>query len=158
MGADNAPPSPSYVGGTMGFKPGVETMSTDGQRRRDYLPGLNADQRKQVVYYAIFPNLLLSLHPDYMMTHTLWPRAVDRTDIVCEFHFHPDELTKPEFISDDVIYFWDQTNKEDWHISELSQLGIASRAYTPGPYSKREELLWAFDEVVRDAQVVKSQQ
>ena len=25
----------------------------------------------KVYYYAIFPNLLLSLHPDYMMTHTL---------------------------------------------------------------------------------------
>ncbi len=67
-------------------------MSTDGQRRRAYLPGLNEEQRRQVAYYVIYPNLLLSLHPDYMMTHTLWPRAVDQTEIVCEFHFHPDEL------------------------------------------------------------------
>jgi Rieske 2Fe-2S family protein len=150
MGADNAPPSPNYVGGSMGFKRGIETMSTDGERRRAYLPGLNAEQRKQVVYYALFPNLLLSLHPDYMMTHTLWPRAVDRTEVICEFHFHPDELAQPRFVADDVIEFWDQTNKEDWRISELSQLGISSRAYTPGPYSKREELLWAFDQVVKD--------
>ena len=33
-------------------------------------------------------------------------------------------------------------------ISELSQLGIRSRAYTPGPYSKREELLHAFDRTI----------
>jgi len=45
-------------------------------------------------------------------------------------------------------FFWDQTNREDWGISELSQLGISSRAYTPGPYSKREELLHAFDRLV----------
>jgi Rieske 2Fe-2S family protein len=149
MGADNVAPAPGYVGGSMGFKAGIETMSTDGQRRRDYLPGLSNAQRKQVAYYAIFPNLLLSLHPDYMMTHTLWPRAVDRTEIVCEFHFHPAELAKPNFAADDAIDFWDLTNREDWHISELSQLGISSRAYKPGPYSKREELLWAFDQVVR---------
>jgi hypothetical protein len=31
---------------------------------------------------------------------------------------------------------------------ELSQAGIESRAYTPGPYSAREELLAAFDQVV----------
>ncbi len=148
MGADNVAPSPAYVGGSMGFKPGVETMSTDGRRRRDYLPGLNETQRQHVAYYAIFPNLLLSLHPDYMMTHTLWPRAVDRTEIVCEFHFHPHEMAKPGFVADDAIEFWDQTNREDWHISELSQLGIHSRAYTPGPYSKREELLHAFDKIV----------
>jgi glycine betaine catabolism A len=98
-----------------------------------------------VCYYAIYPNLLLSLHPDYMMTHTLWPKAVDRTEVVCEWHFHPKEMAKPGFQADDAIDFWDQTNREDWHISELSQLGISSRAYTPGPYSKREALLHAFD-------------
>jgi Rieske 2Fe-2S family protein len=150
LGAENAPPSPNYVGGSMGFKPGIETMSTDGERRRAYLPGLSAEQRKQVVYYAIFPNLLLSLHPDYMMTHTLWPRAVDRTEVICEFHFHPTELAQPGFVGEDAIYFWDETNKEDWRISELSQLGVSSRSYTPGPYSKREGLLAAWDQVVKD--------
>lgn len=144
MGADNVAPSPAYIGGSMGFKAGVETMSMDGKRRRAYLPGLSTAQRQQVAYYAILPNLLLSLHPDYMMTHTLWPRAVDRTEIICELHFHPSE-TGP---IDDAAEFWDMTNREDWGISEQSQLGINSRAYTPGPYSKREELLHAFDKIV----------
>jgi len=68
----------------MGFRDGAQIMSMDGKRRRDYLPGLNEQERKRVYYYTIHPNLLLSLHPDYMMTHTLWPKAVDRTEIVCE--------------------------------------------------------------------------
>ena len=59
-------------------------------------------------------------------------------------------MAKPGFQGDDAIEFWDQTNREDWGISELSQLGISSRAYTPGPYSKREELLYAFDRIVTD--------
>ena len=33
-------------------------------------------------------------------------------------------------------------------MSELSQAGIASRAYRPGVYSPREGLLWEFDRVV----------
>jgi len=148
LGADNLPPSPAFIGGNMGFKGSAETMSMDGIRRRDYLPGLNEAQRKMVAYYAIYPNLLLSLHPDYMMTHTIWPRAVDRTEIVCEWHFHPAEMAKPDFQAADAIDFWDLTNREDWHISELSQKGIRSRAYTPGPYSRREELLHAFDRMV----------
>jgi glycine betaine catabolism A len=148
MGADNVAPSPHWIGGSMGFKAPAETMSTDGVRRRAYLPGLGERERKQVAYYALYPNLLLSLHPDYMMTHSLWPRAVNRTEVVCEFHFHPAELARPDFIADDAIEFWDITNREDWRVSELSQRGIASRAYTPGPYSKREELLHAFDQVV----------
>jgi glycine betaine catabolism A len=148
LGADNESPGPTYIGGAMSFRDGAETMSIDGKRRRDYLPGLNEGDRKKVYYYAIYPNLLLSLHPDYMMVHTLWPKAVDRTEIICEWYFHPAELAKPGFVADDAIEFWDRTNREDWHIVELSQLGIQSRVYTPGPYSKREELLHAFDEVV----------
>jgi Rieske 2Fe-2S family protein len=149
LGADNTEPTACYVGGAMGFRDGVETMSVDGKRRRAYLPDLSEKERHEVVYFAIFPNLLLSLHPDYVMTHTLWPRAHDRTEIVCEWHFHPDEMAKPTFRADDAIEFWDLTNREDWAIAERSQLGISSHVYQPGPYSTREALLWAFDEVVK---------
>jgi Rieske 2Fe-2S family protein len=147
-GSDNEGPQPTYIGGSMNFRGGAETMSMDGQRRRDYLPALAENQRGKVFYYAVYPNLLLSLHPDYMMLHTLWPRAVDRTEVICEWYFHPAELAKPDFTANDAIEFWDLTNREDWRIVELSQAGIQSRAYTPGPYSGREELLSAFDQVV----------
>ena len=152
MGSNNEA-QPTYIGGSMGFRGTAETMSMDGKRRRDYLPGLSESERRQVCYYVVYPNLLLSLHPDYMMIHTLWPRAVDRTEIVCEWYFHPAELAKPDFMADDAIEFWDLTNREDWRIVELSQAGVQSRAYTPGPYSSRESLLAAFDQVVieRDA-------
>jgi hypothetical protein len=32
----------------------------------------------------------------------------------------------------------------------MSQAGIQSRAYRPGPYSHRETLLHAFDQLVRE--------
>jgi Rieske 2Fe-2S family protein len=149
LDVENVAPTACYCGGAMGFRDGVETMSSDGRRRRACLPGLSQAQQQQVAYYAVYPNLLLSLHPDYVMTHTLWPRAHDRTEIVCEWHFHPTELARSDFNPDDAIEFWDQTNREDWWISEQSQLGINSRVYQPGPYSEREELLWSFDEIVR---------
>jgi Rieske 2Fe-2S family protein len=148
--ADNEPPASTYIGGSMGFRGSAETMSVDGKRRRDYLPGLSEEDRRRVHYYAIYPNLLLSLHPDYMMVHTLWPQAVDQTKIVCEWHFHPSEMAKAGFVADDAIEFWDTTNREDWKISELAQAGIQSRVYSPGPYSRREELLHAFDEWVSE--------
>lgn len=143
LGADNEPPTDNYIGGVMDFRPGIETMTFDGVRRRSYHPGLTDAERQMVAYYAIYPNLLLSLHPDYAVVYTLWPHAVDRTEIVCEFLFQPGET-----VMDDAVEFWDVTNLQDWKISELSQAGISSRAYTPGPYSYREELLWGFDKIV----------
>jgi Rieske 2Fe-2S family protein len=148
LSGDNDPPHRGYIGGSMNFQGGAETMSKDGKRRRNYLPGLTAGERTRVFYYSVFPNLFLSLHPDYVMTHTLWPRAVDRTDIVCEWHFHPDEMAKPDFQAQDAVEFWDATNREDWAISELSHAGISSRAYKPGPYTRCESLPRAFDEMV----------
>jgi glycine betaine catabolism A len=148
LGADNDPPMPGYIGGAMGFRSGAESMSFDGKKRRDFLPGLNENERRQVCYYAIYPNLLLSLNPDYMMIHTLWPKAANRTQIVCEFYFHPAEMAKPDFQAQDAIEFWDKINRQDWRIVEMSHAGIQSRAYTPGPYSHRETLLHAFDQLV----------
>jgi Rieske 2Fe-2S family protein len=57
-------------------------------------------------------------------------------------------MAKADFRADDVMEFWDQTNREDWGISELGQKGIRSRAYEPGPYSPRESLLEAFDRMI----------
>ena len=148
LSGENEPLRPTYMGGRMDLRPGVATLSMDGTCPREFLPGLPDDDRRRVYYYAIFPNMLLSLHPDYMMVHTLWPIAPDRTINVCEWHFHPEELRRPGFDASDAIEFWDMTNRQDWHVCELSQQGIASKGYQPGPYSNREDLLYAFDRMI----------
>jgi phenylpropionate dioxygenase-like ring-hydroxylating dioxygenase large terminal subunit len=148
LGAANVPSTDSYCGGAMGFKEGVETLSVDGRRRRAVLPGLSASDRTLVNYFVIYPNLLLTLHPDYMLTVSIWPEAPRRTRLVSEWHFHPDEIARPGFVYEDAVEFWDVTNREDWAISERSQQGISSRGYAPGPYSNREGQLWEFDRFI----------
>lgn len=148
LSGENDPPAAGYIGGSMEFRQGVETMSVDGKKPRACLPGLPHENHERVLYYTVYPNLFLSLHPDYVMTHTLWPQAVDQTRVICELHFHPDEMKKPGFDPTDAVEFWDTTNREDWRICELSQSGIQSRAYQPGPYSPKEGLPRAFDEMI----------
>jgi len=105
-----------------------------------------AHDRDRVFYYSIFPNMLLSMHPDYVMVHQLWPQSPKRTLIMCDWFFHPKAFERPDFQPEDAIEFWDMTNKQDWHVCELSQQGIASRAYQPGPYSPRESIPAAWDQ------------
>lgn len=152
LSGENEVPNAQYIGGSMDFRGNAKTMSMDGAIHREYLPGLTELQRKQTLYYTLYPNLFLSLHPDYMMTHTLWPVAPDLTRVICEWHFHRDEMASADFQAEDAVTFWDTTNREDWRISELSQLGISSRAYTPGPYSHREGLPIAFDSMILAAE------
>jgi Rieske 2Fe-2S family protein len=148
LSGENEPLQATYMGGRMDLRPGVETLSMDGSCPRAFLPNLSTEDVRRVYYYAIFPNMLLSLHPDYMLVHTLWPLAPGRTINICEWHFHPAELARPGFDAADAIEFWDMTNRQDWSVCELSQAGIASRGYQPGPYSNREDLLYAFDRMI----------
>jgi Rieske 2Fe-2S family protein len=98
-----------------------------------------------VFYYSIFPNMLLSLHPDYVMVHQLQPQSSERTLIYCDWFFNPEAFKRSDFDPDDAIQFWDMVNKQDWHVCELSQEGISSRAYEPGPYSARESIPATWD-------------
>jgi glycine betaine catabolism A len=50
-------------------------MSLDGHSGGVPLRGLDGDARRTVTYVGIFPNVLPSLHPDYVMTHVLVPAA-----------------------------------------------------------------------------------
>jgi glycine betaine catabolism A len=148
LSGENEPLQAAYMGGRMDLRPGVDTLTLSGKCSRAFLPGLTSEDVRRVYYYAIFPNMLLSLHPDYMLVHTLWPLAPDRTINVCEWHFHPAEIAREGFDPKDAVEFWDLTNRQDWLVCELSQAGISSRAYTPGPYSNREDLLYAFDQMI----------
>jgi hypothetical protein len=61
----------------MTLRDGAETMSLDGRSGGTVLAGLSERERRTVMYPVGFPNLLISLHPDYVMTHRLTPLAVD---------------------------------------------------------------------------------
>jgi Rieske 2Fe-2S family protein len=133
-----------FLGGFMKINPG-KSLTMSGNACAAFVGKI--ENLQQVFYYSIFPNMLLSLHPEYVMVHKLWPQSPERTLIVCDWLFHPDAARAGQAVynPDDAIEFWDMTNKQDWHVCELSQQGIASRAYTPGPYSSRESIPAAWD-------------
>ena len=57
-------------------------------------------------------------------------------------------MANPGFSLNNAVSFWDMTNRQDWHVCEQMQLGLRSRAYRPGPYSHREDLLHGFDQLI----------
>jgi Rieske 2Fe-2S family protein len=140
-----------FLGGFMVINDGNGSMTMSGRACGLPVGELPEEDHRRVYYYSLFPNMLLSLHPDYVMYHMLWPQDPGRTLITCEWLFHPDTLTDPSFDVDDGVKFWDMTNRQDWDICERSQEGVVSRAYTPGPYSRRECLSVAFDREVLKA-------
>ena len=69
-----------WVGGWLDLMPHAETMSLDGRvAGRLRSAALDDVARRRIDYLGLLPNLLVSLHPDYVMTHRLEPLAPDRT-------------------------------------------------------------------------------
>lgn len=133
------------LGGPMELAEGVGSMTTTGRPCGPVLAGLSAAEQRRVYYFTLFPTLFLSPHPDFVLVHRLERLAADRTRVVCEFLFPPETLADPRFDASPAIDFWDETNRQDWRVCEMSQQGISSRAYIPGPYSQLECTLAAFD-------------
>ena len=69
----------------------------------------------------------------------LTPVDADNTFITCSWAFPPAALERPDFDASYAVDFWDITNKQDWTICADQQLGVSSRAYVPGPFSRVRE-------------------
>jgi Rieske 2Fe-2S family protein len=138
----------AWVGGRMDLRPDAETMSLDGRSRGVSLE--NADPRI-VSYVGLFPNLLVSLHPDYVMTHRMEPRAPDLTTVECSW-FMPAAAVDPSY----AVEFWDVTNREDWAACESVQRGVASPHFRPGPLAPAEDAVYQWVTMVARGYLGKS--
>ena len=142
----------AWCGGSMTLREGASTMARNGggDHGRPAIEGLSGEDLETVLYFVLFPNALVSLHPDYVMLHTLWPRGAGRTEVVCEWYFEPATVAADGFDPSDAIDFWDQVNREDWHVCELTQKGVATTGYVPGRYSVDEVDVHEFDVMVAE--------
>jgi Rieske 2Fe-2S family protein len=140
----NYPASGAWIGGWMSLRDGAETMSLDGSSGGVALRGLSADERRTVAYVGIFPNVLLSLHPDYVMTHILTPVAADRTRIDCSWAFAPEAVATAGFDPSYAVDFWDLTNRQDWAACEAVQRGLGSPFASAGPMAPEEDAIYSF--------------
>jgi len=122
------------------------TMAENGGiSTRPRIEGLTEDDDRTILYFVLFPNALISMHPDYVMLHTLYPRGPGLTEVVCEWFFESRVVESEDFDPSDAIGFWDETNKQDWYVCELTQKGIGARGYTAGRYSGQEGTVHEFD-------------
>jgi Rieske 2Fe-2S family protein len=132
-----------WVGGAMDLRESAETMSLDGRSRGAFIEGAD---RRTVRYAGLFPNLLVSAHPDYVLTHRLEPLATDRTRVECCWYV-PDGVVDVSY----AVEFWDVTNRQDWAACESVQRGLASPHFRPGPLTPHEDAVYQWMTLVARA-------
>ncbi|HYO39244.1 MAG TPA: aromatic ring-hydroxylating dioxygenase subunit alpha [Nocardioidaceae bacterium] len=124
-----------WVGGSMELRDGMRTMSMTGELAATPLPGVTA---ARVEYLHLLPNLMVSAHPDYVMTHRLVPLSPERTWVECSWLAAPDaDGSAPDAAG--AVEFWDLTNKQDWAACESVQRGLSSPHFAPGPFAPNED-------------------
>ena len=93
----------------------------------------------EVLYYWLFPNLMLNFYPDHLQTNVIVPLSADRT--LTRFEWYVLDPESPgaaeEFAR--AFAFSDQVQKEDIGICEAVQRGLRSRTYATGRYSVLRE-------------------
>ncbi|HEY3522085.1 MAG TPA: aromatic ring-hydroxylating dioxygenase subunit alpha [Candidatus Limnocylindrales bacterium] len=149
LGEDFEPSGP-WKGGWMPLANGCETMSMDGLRHgRPLLAGTDEVAAGRIHYYILWPNLIISVHPDYVLTHQAWPSGPEGSTVWCDLYVDADSKARGVDVSG-AVEFWDLTNRQDYHVVELQQAGTRSRSFAAGRFSNQEASVHAFDIMVAD--------
>lgn len=137
----------AVIGGYMTYADKVRGMTLDGAAAGPPLGAVSGEDLRRVYYYSVFPNMLLTPHPDFVMYHRITPLGVGRTRLDCRW------LAAPETLADaakaarlkSAVEFWDITNREDWAVCEQMQQGTRSRRFDRGVYHGAEDVLARLD-------------
>ncbi|MGB0388172.1 MAG: aromatic ring-hydroxylating oxygenase subunit alpha [Ardenticatenaceae bacterium] len=139
----------SVLGGTMIIDKEEGGITLDGKMAAPPFAGIVGQKRQEVHFYTIFPNMMITLAPDHVVQYRLQPLAKDHTIIHCSYLWHRDQVAQDGFNPESTIEVWDITNRQDWPLTEQTQLGVQSSAYTPSPYYDiQEQPLHYIDQMV----------
>jgi Rieske 2Fe-2S family protein len=124
----------------------VQSFTITGQSSLPRLPGLNEADHHLYFGAHQFPNLMVNMHPDAVMSYLLEPRGPNHTTVTSEFLFRPETIAMDGFDPSPVVDLWDLISRQDWAVCERAQKGMHSRAYRGGVFPRNDRLLFDFNE------------
>lgn len=143
----------AVIGGFMDLTKERGSMTMTGEAAAPPICNVSGDDLQRVYYYSIFPNMLLTPHPDFVMFHHITPLGPDKIINDCYWLFRPEVINDPSAQAGikSAVEFWDLTNRQDWQVCEQMQTGTKSKRFTRGYYSGREDILHQLDQEVLKA-------
>lgn len=139
----------AWLGGEMPIDERFETVSLSGAR--EGRPLLVPAEDARLVHDAmLFPLLLTSLQPDYLLVYRLEARAPGETLVRHELLVHESAAAAPG-AHRDVIDLWAQVHDEDRRVCEAQQRVMDGGAFDDGCYATCEDGVHAFDGMVARA-------
>ena len=88
-------------------------------------------------------NYILAFN-DFALMVRFTPRDAVNTDVQFSWLVHKDAEAGVDYDTDNLIWVWDETTKQDKKITEDNNAGVQSSRYRPGPYSMHEAKVATF--------------
>ncbi|MEC3982080.1 aromatic ring-hydroxylating oxygenase subunit alpha [Amycolatopsis sp. H20-H5] len=120
-----------YVGHGAEFGESVDGFTIDGGSGFERLDGVAAEQDRRYYAITIRPQVFVNLVPDHVIFHRMYPLAVDRTVVECDWLYSPEVVASGRDVSKSVELFH-RVNEQDFDACERCQPGMSSRAYVDG--------------------------
>ena len=115
------------------------TLDTRAACRR--LLGGFTDARLGGLTFWTQPNSWHHLMSDHAVTFCVLPLGPDRTLLRTTWLVHKDAMEGVDYDPANLTGVWEATNRQDAALVEITQAGVVSPAYEPGPYSPHTESL-----------------
>lgn len=81
------------------------------------------------------PNSWHHFMSDHIISFTVLPVSATKTLVRTTWCVHKDAVEGKDYTKENLTAVWNATNDQDRRLVEESQIGIATGAYEPGPYS-----------------------
>jgi Rieske 2Fe-2S family protein len=120
-----------FVGYGAKFGEGVAGFTVDGSAGLDRIPSVTEEQDRRYYAITIKPQVFVNLVPDHVIVHRMFPLAVDRTVVECDWLYLPEVTASGEDLSRSVELF-DRVNRQDFYACERCQPAMNSRVYANG--------------------------
>ncbi len=120
-----------YVGHGAEFGEEVQGFTVDGSEGFDRLPGVAEDQDRRYYAITVEPTAFVNLVPDHVIFHRMYPVAVDRTIVECDWLYSREVVESGRDVSRSVELFH-RVNEQDFAACERTQPAMSSRAYAEG--------------------------
>jgi Rieske 2Fe-2S family protein len=121
----------SYVGHGAEFAEEVQGFTVDGSPGTVRIPGVSAEQDRRYFAITVRPQVFINLVPDHVIVHRMYPLAVDRTVVECDWLFLPEVVEAGTDLSRSVELFH-RVNTQDFDACERCQPAMGSRGYAHG--------------------------
>ncbi|HEY3005415.1 MAG TPA: aromatic ring-hydroxylating dioxygenase subunit alpha [Kribbellaceae bacterium] len=120
-----------YVGHGAEFGSDVRGFTVDGSAGLDRIPGVTEEQDRRYYAITVKPQVFINLVPDHVIWHRMYPMAVDRTIVECDWLYLPGVVDSGRDVSASVELF-DRVNRQDFEACERCQPAMGSRMYRDG--------------------------